>query len=62
MERAFTEFWDQFKPGIACEEIDVQPTDRITLAELERYQRFDADWISFEDDTPVVPLSADIRS
>ena len=61
MERAFMEFWNQFHPGIVCEEVDVLPTDRITLAELERYQRFDADWISFEDDTSVVPLSADLR-
>ena len=62
LERAFEQFWDQFQPGIVCIAIDVQPTDRITLADLERHQRFDADWISFEDDTPVVPLSSDIRS
>ena len=55
-------FWNQFRPAIACEAIEVLPTDRITLADLERYQRFDADWISFEDDGPVVPWSADLRS
>ena len=50
MERAFTHFWDQFRPGIECESVAVLTTDRITLADIERYQRFDADWVSFEDD------------
>ena len=50
--RGFMDFWAQFHPRIVCEAVDVLPTDRITLADLERYQRFDADWISFEDDGP----------
>ena len=49
IEREFEEFWDRFRPGIVCEGIRLLTTDRITLAHLERYQRFDADWVSFED-------------
>ena len=48
-------FWDQFEPGIRCLGVDVLTTDEITLADLEQYQRFDADWISYEDET-VSPL------
>jgi len=25
------------------------------LADIEPYQRFDADWVSFEDETPIIP-------
>ena len=35
-------------------------TDEITLADIESYQRFDADWVSFEDDTPTIPTTADM--
>ena len=62
MERAFTDFWDQFRPGIECESVEVLTTDRITLADIERYQRCDADWVSFEDDTAVTPLATDFRA
>ena len=62
IEREFEEFWDRLRPGIACEGIRLLTTDRITLARLERYQRFDADWVSFEDETPVVSIEADLRS
>ena len=44
-------FWDQFRPAIQCAGVEVLGTDEITLADIEPYQRFDADWISFEDDT-----------
>lgn len=61
IEREFTEFWltPQFRPGIECMGVDVLATDRITLADIERYQRFDADWISFEDDSVVMPIEMD---
>jgi len=62
IEREFEEFWDRLRPGIVCEGIRLLTTDRITLADLERYQRFDADWVSFEDESPVVPMEADLRS
>ena len=35
-------------------------TNEVTLADIERYQRFDADFISFEDETPAVPLEFDM--
>ena len=44
-------FWNQFKPAIACDGVEPLGTDEITLADIEPYQRFDADWVSFEDDT-----------
>ena len=62
IEREFDAFWDRLRPGIACEGIRLLTSDRITLAHLESYQRFDADWVSFEDDTSVVPMEADLRS
>ena len=36
-------------------------TDLITLDDITRYQRFDADWVSFEDETAVTPIAADFR-
>ena len=62
IEREFEEFWDRLRPGIACEGIRLLTMDRITLADLEAYQRFDADWVSFEDETPVVSMETDLRS
>jgi hypothetical protein len=35
-------------------------TDELTLAEIEPYQRFDADWVSFADDGPTTPPAADM--
>ena len=62
LEDAFTKFWDQFQPAIKCEGVEALTTDRITLADIERYQRFDADWVSFEDETAVTPLRTDFRA
>ena len=53
-------FWDQFGPGIECIGVDPQGTDEITLADIERYQRFDSDWVSFEDDTSTTPEMVDM--
>ena len=53
-------FWDQFDPGIRCIGVDAQGTDEITLADIERYQRFDSDWVSFEDDTSTTPEMVDM--
>jgi len=55
-------FWEQFNPSIQCVGVEVSATDDITLADIEPYQRFDADWVSFEDDTPTIPIAADLRS
>ena len=62
LEDAFTTFWDQFRPAIKCEAVEALTTDLITLADIERYQRFDADWVSFEDETAVTPLATDFRA
>ena len=62
IEREFEEFWDRLRPGIACDTIRLHTVDRITLADLEAYQRFDADWVSFEDESPVVSVETDLRS
>jgi hypothetical protein len=32
----------------------------LTLEDIVPYQRFDADWVSFADDTPSTPASADM--
>ena len=53
-------FWDRFKPGgIKCDGVEVLGTDEITLADIEPYQRFDADWVSFEDETSTTPPVVD---
>ena len=62
IEMAFTEFWDRLRPAIECESVDVVTTDLITLDDISRYQRFDADWVSFEDDTAVTSIGADFRA
>ena len=49
IERAFTAFWDRLGPTVECVSVEVVTTDLITLADIEPYQRFDADWVSFED-------------
>jgi hypothetical protein len=62
IELAFTGFWSLLRPAIECESVDVVTTDLITLDDIARYQRFDADWVSFEDDTAVTSLAADFRA
>ena len=62
LEHEVQEFWDQFKPGIECFGVEPLGTDEITLANLEAYQRFDSDWVSFEDDTSTTPQTVDMRS
>ena len=55
IEEEVRSFWNQFEPGIECAGVEVLRTDEITLADIEPYQRFDADWVSFEDETPTTP-------
>ncbi len=58
---AIEAFWSTFEPGIVVEEADVRATDEVFLADLDGYQRFDADWVSFADDTETVPAVLDLR-
>jgi hypothetical protein len=62
LEREVEAFWSQFAPGIQCAGVEVVPTDRLTLADIQRYQRFDADWVSFADDTEVIPPHGDMTA
>jgi hypothetical protein len=55
-------FWKQFEPGIVCDGVEVLGTDEITLSTIEPYQRFDADWVSFSDDTPSIPVTSDMKT
>ena len=55
-------FWDIFAPRIKCDEVDVLSTDNITLDRIETYQRFDADWVSFADDTPMTSSVLDFTT
>lgn len=61
LETLVETFWQQFGPGIECAGVDVLPTHRLTLADIEPYQRFDADWLSFADDSPATPYAADLK-
>jgi hypothetical protein len=60
LEREIEAFWKQFTPSIECVGVDVAGTDQLTLADIEPYQRFDADWVSFSDDSSATPLVADL--
>ena len=60
IDRDVETFWSQFTPSIECVGVDVLGTDQLTLAEIEPYQRFDADWVSFADDSPATPAVADM--
>ena len=62
IEEELTAFWGQFRPGIECAGVEVLGTDEITLADIEPYQRFDADWVSFEDETSTIPPVVDTVS
>jgi hypothetical protein len=56
------DFWKQFEPGIVCDGVEVRGTNELTLADVEPYQRFDADWVSFADDGPVTPAIVDLNT
>jgi len=60
LEREVESFWKEFAPGIECVGVDVIGTDELTLAEIEPFQRFDADWVSFADDSAITPMIADM--
>lgn len=62
LELLFETFWQQFGPGIECVGVEVIPTNALTLADIEKYQRFDADWVSFSDDTPATSPAADMQT
>jgi len=62
LEQEVETFWKQFAPGIECAGVDVLGTDQLTLAEIEPYQRFDADWVSFADDSAATPAAADMTA
>lgn len=56
IENDVESFWKGFEPRIQCAGVEVYLTDEITLADLNDYLRFDADWVSFADDGPIVPI------
>lgn len=62
IETAAEAFWSGVHPAVECEAVDVRGTDEITLSAIERYQRFDADWVSFADETPAIPLVTDMST
>ena len=55
-------FWTDAHPMIEFEEVDVLGVDEITLADIEFFQRFDADWVSFADETPGTNVASDLSS
>lgn len=61
IEEAVDAFWSQVHPAIQCDGVEVLGLDEITLSAIELYQRFDSDWVSYEDDTPSTPLATDLR-
>lgn len=62
LESLVEKFWKEFEPGIDCIGVEVIATNALTLADIEKYQRFDADWVSFADDSPATPHAADLTA
>jgi hypothetical protein len=62
LDREVERFWRQFEPAIECVGVEVLGTEELTLAEIEPYQRFDADWVSFADGTSTIGVSVDMAS
>jgi len=62
LEALVETFWKQFAPGIECVGVEVIGTNALTLADIELYQRFDADWVSFADDSPGTPPATDMQT
>ena len=52
----------KFKPGIECAGVEPLGTNEIILAHIEPYQRFDSDWVSFDDETSTTPMTVDVAS
>jgi hypothetical protein len=62
IDRSVAAFWEQFSPGVVFDGVEVEGTDEVTLADIELYQRFDADWVSYGDDTATTPPTADMTT
>ena len=62
LEEELSAFWEQFGSRVVCAGVEVLGTNEITLADLDSYQRFDADWVSFDDDSPATPAHVDMRT
>lgn len=62
IEGLVEKFWKQFAPGIVLDGVEMVSTSKLTLARIELYQRFDADWVSFADDSPATPPAADMKA
>lgn len=60
IQKEIESFWEQFNPHVVCEEVELLSTDEITLADIESYQRFDVDWVSFADDSPSIAIESDM--
>jgi len=60
IETEIESFWGQFNPHIVCEGVELLSTDEITLADIENYQRFDVDWVSFADDSQSIAIENDM--
>jgi hypothetical protein len=54
LEHRVRSFWEQFAPGIQCVGVEPLGADEVTLAALEPYQCFDADFVSYEDGTEML--------
>lgn len=61
LELEIESFWNRFS-GIECVGVEARGTDDLTLAEIEAYLRFDADWVSFADDSPGPVSMADLTT
>ena len=62
IEHEIDKFWGQFTPDIVYDGCEVLGTDELTLDDLALYQRFDADWVSFADDSDSTPPAADMST
>ena len=62
LEEKVSAFWRQFEPHIFHDGADIMLTDELTLDDIALYQRFDADWVSFADDSPTISPVVDMAT
>jgi hypothetical protein len=62
LDKDISLFWSQFSPSIELDGVDPRSTLDVSLYDLTRYLRFDADWISFEHDAETLPPQVDLTA
>ena len=55
-------FWSQFSPSIECYGVEAISTAKLTLQEIEPYQKLDLNWVSIGDGTVDIPRTLELTT